>query len=309
MVSDLKIGERVYAAFIVRVQKIGIGSTGKPFGRGFLEDSSGQVGFITFDVNSIEKLKELEQPAPMMIAASVDANKFNTGPENKLQVVVQKITNLMPEDDVSNLLPVGDFDHEVYADNLKKNIASLNNPAIRTLVQTIFSGDFYDVFIKTPAGKKLHHAYLGGLLQHTVDVTNLAKSMAETIGEVNMDLVVAGALLHDIGKAKEISRDYGFGYTHGGRLMGHIAIGVMMVQSTAEKLKIPMEVLEPLVHIILSHHGEVEKGSPVACGTKEAFIVHYADELNAVMNQFKPGTGDIWNFNQMLHRYLFKGQV
>jgi len=307
MIEDLKIGERIYAAFIVRVQKIGIGSTGKPFGRGFLEDSSGQVGFITFDANSIDKLKGLDQPTPMMIAASVDANKFNTGTETKLQVIVQKITDLMPEDDVSNLLPVGDFDRGAYENSLKKLIASLNNPAIRTLVQTVFSGDFYDVFIKTPGGKKLHHAYLGGLLQHTVDVTNLAKSMAETIGDVNMDLVVAGALLHDIGKAKEISHDYGFEYTNTGRLMGHIAVGVMMVQSTAEKLKMPIDLLEPLVHIVLSHHGDEEKGSPVACSTKEAFIVHYADELNATMNQFKPGNRDTWNFNQMLHRFLLSG--
>ncbi len=307
MIANMKIGERVYAAFIVRVQKIGLGSTGKPFGRGFLEDSSGQVGFITFDVSSIEKLKVLEQPTPMMIAGAVDGNKFNSGTETKLQIMVQKITELLPEDDVSNLLPIGKFDREQYENKFKKLIDSLNSPVLRTLVQTIFDDDFYKIFIKNPGGKKLHHAYLGGLLQHTVDVTELAKSMGETIGNVNMDLVVAGALLHDIGKTREISANYGFDYTYSGRLMGHIAVGVMLVQSAAEKLKMPMDVLEPLVHIILSHHGDGEKGSPVVCGTKEAFIVHYADELDATMNQFKTGTGDTWTFNQMLHRFLLNG--
>ena len=307
MISEFKIGEKVYCAFIVRVQKIGIGSTGKPFARGVLEDCSGQMGFICFDTTSIDKLREMEQPQPFMVAGSVDGSKYSSGAETKLQVAIQKISDLMPEDDTTNLFPVGKFDHEQYEESLKKYLASISNPPLRMLLQNIFSGDFYNAFLKNPAGKKLHHAYLGGLLQHTVDVTKLAVNMANAIGGVDLDLVTAGALLHDIGKVSEISQNFGFGYTHPGRLMGHIAIGVMQIQKAAEALKMPLNILEPLLHIVLSHHGDAEKGSPVECGTKEAFIVHYADELDATLNQFRLEQGNNWNFNQMLHRYLLNG--
>ena len=119
------------------------------------------------------------------------------------------------------------------------------------------------------------------------------------------DLVVAGALLHDVGKLREISSQIGFPYTNEGRLLGHIAMSVMMVQEAAAKLKLPQARLEQLQHILLSHHGDNEKGSPVVCATKEAFIVHYADEIDAIMNQFETyDDKSPWEFNKMMQRYL-----
>ena len=161
-----------------------------------------------------------------------------------------------------------------------------------------------------PAGMKLHHAYIGGLLQHSVDVADLAVAMADRIEGMDKDLVIAGALLHDIGKIKEISAEIGFPYTNAGRFMGHIAMTSMMVQEAAFKLNIPAQRLEQLQHILLSHHGENEKGSPVACATREAFIVHYADEINAVMNQFEQREGKgAWEFNRMLGRNILKERL
>ena len=174
------------------------------------------------------------------------------------------------------------------------------------MLENIFSGPLYDKFISNPAGMRLHHAYLGGLLQHSVDVTSLAVAMSEQIEDVDKDLVIAGALLHDIGKLREISQEVGFPYTNEGRLLGHISMSALMVQDMAVKLRMPNTVLEKLLHILLSHHGENEKGSPVSCATKEAFIVHYADEINAIMNQFDSydGKGN-WEFNKMMGRYLY----
>ena len=152
---------------------------------------------------------------------------------------------------------------------------------------------------------KLHHAYLGGLLQHSVDVTELALAMAETIGNTDKDLITAGALLHDIGKVKEISAGMGFPYTTEGRLLGHITMSALMVREAALELKMPAAALQQLEHVILSHHGDQEKGSPVACATKEAFIVHYADEVNSIMNQFDvKDSKSPWEFNNMMKRYL-----
>lgn len=302
MISELKIGQKIHAAFLVRVQKIGISSNGKSFARGLLEDASGTIGFICFDQDAVDKLRLVEQPVPFVIAGGVDVNKFSE--EMKLQIMVQKVSDLMPEDDISHLVPVGDFDHEAYEAQLKRYIEMIKSPVIRTLAGNIFTGQIYDAFVKNPAGMRLHHAYLGGLLQHSVDVTRLALAMADAIGGLDRDLVIAGALLHDIGKLREISAEMGFPYTTEGRLLGHITMSAMMVQRQADALKMPASTTEQLLHIIVSHHGDKEKGSPISCETKEAFVVHYADELDATMNQFKPAKEDTWNFNKMLQRYL-----
>lgn len=303
MISELRAGEKVHCAFLVRPQKIGISSNGKAFARGLLEDASGQIGFICFDGVSVDKIRAIEQPQPYIVSGAVDINKFATG-EIKLQVVVQRISAVMPDDDLSQLMPQGDFDVGFYKDQLKRYVDMITSPTLRVLVDKIFTGPLYDLFVKNPAGKNYHHAYIGGLLQHSVDVTRLAVAMAEAIGNVDKNLVLAGALLHDLGKLQEISPNYGFNYTDRGRLLGHIAISALLVQSQAEQLKMPACECEQLLHILLSHHGEHENGSPVACETKEAFIVHYADELDSVMNQFKPGQNATWEFSKMLQRFL-----
>ena len=217
--------------------------------------------------------------------------------------MIQKLDNIMPEDDISNLVPTGSFDMEVYKNKLEALINGVKTPSLRTLLKKVFSGTFYEEFCKNPAGMKLHHAYLGGLLQHSVDVTELALAMAETIGNTDKDLITAGALLHDIGKVKEISAGMGFPYTTEGRLLGHITMSALMVREAATELKMPAAALQQLEHVILSHHGDQEKGSPVACATKEAFIVHYADEVNSIMNQFDvKDSKSPWEFDNMMKR-------
>ena len=143
---------------------------------------------------------------------------------------------------------------------------------------------------------------------HTVCVTRLAVAMAGAIGNVDLDLVIAGALLHDLGKIREISSDLGFPYTTEGRLMGHISIGAMAVDRAARKIPdLSADRRERLLHIILSHHGDQDKGSPVVCVTKEAFIVHYADEVDSIMNQFhEKERSESWEYDKMLQRYLWK---
>lgn len=303
MIKDFMAGTKVCQAALVRVQKIGKSSNGGVFAKGILEDNSGRVAFISFDANTVDMLRSLEGPEPFMMRGTVDINKYSE--EMQLQVVVQNFHQLLPEDDISNLLPVGDFDHQAYKEKLEKLILTIKTPTLRTLLNSIFKGETLEQFLKNPAGTRMHHAYLGGLLQHSVDVAQLALAMAGEIGNVNRDLVIAGALLHDIGKLKEISSQIGFPYTDQGRLLGHIAMSAMVVQEAAANLHMSGGVIEKLLHILLSHHGENEKGSPVACATKEAFIVHYADEVNAVMNQFQVAAKGPWDYNRMLQRYLY----
>ena len=155
---------------------------------------------------------------------------------------------------------------------------------------------------------RLHHAYIGGLLEHSVDVARLAKAMATEIGAVDMDLIVTGALLHDIGKLSELSSDLGFEYTNAGRMLGHVSMGAMLVERTiASQSDFPDDDAQHLLHILLSHHGKVENGAPVACVTKESFIVHHADELNSILNQFTPASAQDktpWRYVKMLGRYI-----
>lgn len=303
MLNDLKAGQKMCQAALVRVQKVGTSSNGGVFARGMLEDSGGHLAFICFDAVIVEKMRNLEGPTAFMVGGDVDINKFAN--DMSLQLIIKRLEELVPGDDISNLVPQGDFDVEAYKNKLVNYIKAVRTPTLRKLLETIFSGNTYDAFVHNPAGMKLHHAYIGGLLQHSIDVTELAVAMADRIEGVDKDLVIAGALLHDIGKIKEISSEIGFPYTNAGRFMGHIAMTSMMVQEAAFKLNMPAQRLEQLQHILLSHHGDNEKGSPVACATREAFIVHYADEINAVMNQFEQREGKgAWEYNRMLGRNI-----
>ena len=303
MIKDFKAGVKIIQPALVRVQKIGNSSNGGVFARGLLEDNSGRIPFICFEAGLVDKLRQMEGAEAFMVSGAVDINKFSN--DMALQVVVQKFDELLPEDDITNLLPKGNFNEKEYITRLQNMIKAVRNPSLHALLETIFSGAIYDKFILNPAGMRMHHAYIGGLLQHSVDVAGIAIALAEQIGNVDKDLVVAGALLHDIGKLREISSQIGFPYTNEGRLLGHIAMSVIIVQEAAAKLKLPPARLEQLQHILLSHHGDNEKGSPVECATKEAFIVHYADEIDAIMNQFETyDDKNPWEFNNMMKRYL-----
>ena len=306
LIKDLKVGSQVRQALLLRVQKVGTSSKGGTYARGLAEDKSGRVQFICFEKSSVEKLASLDGPTAFKVTGAVDAYKYSDEPVN--QLMVQHVEPLGPDDDIKNIIPDGDFDKEVYATKLANLIKTVRNPVYHGLLEEIFKGETYERFLKNPAGSRLHHAYLGGLLQHSVDVAGLALVMAEQIGGADKELVITGALLHDIGKLKEISYQVGFPYTDSGRFVGHICFSALTVQEVALRLKIPLYKLEKLLHVLLSHHGDNEKGSPVACGTKEAFIVHYADEIDAVMNQFAASdeTGkESWQFNKMLQRYLY----
>ena len=305
MIKNLKAGEKITEKFIVNVMKIGSSSNGGVFARGEVKDNSGGLPFICFDANEVEFLGEAKTPMALLIKGVVDINKV--AKDNSLQIIVKNF-ELLPEDaDLTDLLPVSDIDLELYKTKLKVLMASVKDIGISKLLNNILSGKRLEQFLTHPAGTSMHHGYIGGLLHHSVCVAELALAMAEKIGDVNKDLVVTGALLHDIGKLREISGTVGYPYTDDGKMLGHISMSAILVNNESEKIpEITEENKRNLVHIILAHHGDREKGSPMVCVTKESFIVHYADEINAVMNQFegaelKPG----WNYNRMLKRNLY----
>ena len=192
----------------------------------------------------------------------------------------------------------------MYKKKFLKLVAQISRPPLRELLGEIFSGSRWEQFIRNPAAKRFHHAYIGGLLEHSVDVAEMALAIAATLPAVDRDMIIAGALLHDIGKTEEISADIGFSYTENGHMVGHITAGALIIDAAARNVQFLSEAeRKSLLHIVLSHHGSRDKGSPVACATREAVIVHYADELNAVLQQYvetgeKEGAG--WSFNKMI---------
>lgn len=304
MIKDFKAGEKISEPVILRLQKIGTSSTGSPFARGLIEDNSGCIPFVCFDANIVEKLRGVDITKPCVVGGNIDINKYAS--DMSTQLILQKLDKLGPNDSVSHLMPNGNIDLLAYKKKVDEFLEDIKDEGLKKLAQNILSGETYEQFLINPAGMRLHHAYVGGLMHHSVSVTELALSLAHTIGGVDRDLVLTGALLHDVGKIVEISSDLGYPYTTEGRLLGHISIFAMRLYEEGRKVpELSKEKLDELLHIILSHHGEQAKGSPMACATKEAFIVHYADEIDAIMNQFegekKPNN---WDYNKMLQRFI-----
>ncbi|MEG1412518.1 MAG: HD domain-containing protein [Acidaminococcaceae bacterium] len=304
MIKDFKAGNKIQQPVLLRVQKIGNSSNGGVFARGLIEDNSGCIPFICFEAGIVDKLRAFEAPKAIVAGGIVDINKFAS--DMSLQLIVQKLEEIKAEDDITKLMPTGNVDLVEYEAKLQTLMSSVTDAGLKKLLSIVLSGEVYQQFLINPAGMRLHHAYVGGLLHHSVAVAEIALALANKIGKVDRNLVLVGALLHDLGKLHEISPEMGFPYTTEGRLLGHISISAMLLKEQAKAVpELEDKKLQHLLHIILSHHGEQEKGSPIACATKESFIVHYADEIDAIMNQFDKKEGkEAWEYNKMLQRFL-----
>ncbi len=301
--SELRVGNRLdKQEVILWVQKSSQSANGSWFVRGSVEDPSGALGFICFNAESVTRVKELAEAAPAVVSGQVQADRY--GGEGKLQLLADHIELIPPGKDVSHLLPASSKDMDAYRTRFLKLVAQVGRAPLRGLLGEIFSGSRWEQFIRNPAAKRFHHAYIGGLLEHSVDVAEVALSIAATVPGVDKDMIIAGALLHDIGKTEEISAEIGFSYTETGHMVGHIVAGVLIIEAAARGVQfLPEADRKSLLHIVLSHHGSREKGSPVVFATREAVIVHYADELNAVLQQFVETAGKdgpCWSFNKMM---------
>lgn len=306
LLAQFRVGDEIRHSVLIRLQRIGQSANGGVFARGSVEDNSGTLSFICFDRDTVELLKSVTGPTAIVIYGAIQADRYAN--DGSTQVVIRKVEWATPDDDLSHLLPYTPKDINQYKLYLEELIAGVEKDHLRALLQDLLSGKVYASFVQHTAAMRFHHAYVGGLLEHSVDVARLAKVMASEIGGLDVDLVVAGALLHDIGKIYELSQNIGFEYTDAGRMLGHVTLGTLMVdRCIARTAQFPQEDARHLLHIMLSHHGVVENGAPVACVTKESFVVHYADEINSILNQFSPAEGQeksLWQYNKMLSRYI-----
>ncbi len=242
--------------------------------------------------------------------------------QGALQMILSHIERIDPAQvNRGDFLPHTERDITKLLDRLQAILRGLANPHLRALVECFFIDEaFLRDFCQVPAGVRNHHAYLGGLLEHVVTLLEAADRLAPLYPELDRDLLLSGVFLHDIGKVRELSFGKAFAYTDQGQLLSHLVLGVEMLNEKAARAAdltgepFPTELALRLKHMILSHHGSYEFGSPVLPMTPEAIALHYLDNLDAKVHSF---TRDIrqdgnaasaWTpFNPGLQRRLFKG--
>ena len=190
--------------------------------------------------------------------------------------------------DLADFLSVSDKDVETMWSELLEIVRGIKDPPLRLLIKKFVEDrDLVAGFKKCPAAMQMHHAFMGGLLEHTLNVARLAQAVLPLYPQVNADLVLAGVFLHDIGKTAELSAGLAMSYTDQGQLVGHIMLAALWVAQKAAQVAaetgedFPQRTVDLLQHIILSHHGEYEYGSPKLPMIPEAFVVHYLDNLDA----------------------------
>ncbi len=197
------------------------------------------------------------------------------------------------EVDYSEFLPHAPGNLAEYWNYISDTIREINEPSLKKVLKVFFDDrDFVNRFIQVPAAIKRHHVYVGGLLEHTAGVTAICKAAADYYPLVNKDLLLSGAIIHDIGKTKTYRMERGFDGTDQGKLIGHLVLGVNMIEraisdlfgNPAEDTDDPM--LLSLIHLLVSHHGIMEWGSPVEPLTLEACILHHADNMDAQITKF-----------------------
>src|SRR5947208_396485 len=209
--------------------------------------------------------------------------------QNNLQLIIEQFTPAKEGTfEIGDLLPQTSRDISGMCQKLQEMLGSVQNRHLAALLQAYLDDErLMGGFCKAPAAMSFHHAFIGGLLEHTLNAIEVADAIARFYPGLNRDLVVAGIFLHDIAKTWELCYDCAFGYTDGGQLVGHIVKSAIWVEQRAkiaeETLgeKIPQPLIDVLQHIILSHHGETEFGSPKTPATPEALFVHTIENLDA----------------------------
>lgn len=276
-----------------------------------LQDASGRIVARVFD--DVDRLKT-EFEAGEFVKVKARANVYN----DRLQLIVENIRRVHPEQDrkegfreedcvIASARPVD----EMWAE-LQGRIAGVANPFVKDLVEKIVAANEAKLRI-WPAAQTLHHAYRAGFLEHVLQMANVGETVARAY-QANPDLVLAGAILHDIGKLQELDYDLAASYSREGRLLGHIMLGTAVVRDAALAIEgFPPVLLSEIQHLILSHHGCLEYGSPVVPMTVEAFILSFIDDLDAKINMVRQairddtGDGEFTGYHSRLERVFWKG--
>lgn len=239
--------------------------------------------------------------------------------QNAMQMVVNDIQVIEPKDvELADFMPRTDKDVGKMFTEVKEMLAGIKNDDLRAIVgEFLQDGELMKRFCTAPAAMQMHHGYLGGLLEHTHNMMKVAMSIFPHYPKIQEELVLAGVFLHDMAKTCELSYDIGFSYTDGGQLLGHIIQGTSMInekvgQLAGKGVSIDKATLDSLQHIMVTHHGQYDFGSPKLPATAEAFMVSFLDNLDAKMNQVtnlidnEPGQNSWTGWQNSLQTRLYR---
>jgi 3'-5' exoribonuclease len=314
-VNQLSNGDSVDESFLVADKQLRANRQGNLYLHLELRDRTGSVGARLW--NASEGLARTFEPGDFLRVKG-KTQVF----QGALQLILSHVevidaASVEPED----FLPQSSHNVARLSARLRELLLSMTNPHLRALAECfLIDEEFIRKFTTAPAGIKNHHAYHAGLLEHVVTLLTIADRIADLYPELDRDLLMTGIFLHDIGKVEELSYDRAFSYSDEGQLIGHLIMGVEMLRDKVERTAdltgepFPKELLLRLKHMIVSHHGTHEFGSPKLPMTLEAIALHYLDNLDAKVHAFSreirddPCRDSSWTpFQQNLGRRLFKG--
>ena len=314
-VNQLSHGDSIDEAYLVADKQLRANRQGNLYLQIELRDKTGSVGARLW--NATEDLARSFEPGDFLRVRG-KTQIF----QGSLQVILTHIdvldsSRVEPED----FLPQSSQNTGKLYARLRELLLAMSNPHLRALVECFLIDDeFVAKFTAAPAGIKNHHAYQGGLLEHVVNLLNVADRILDLYPDIDRDLLLTGIFLHDVGKVDELSYDRAFAYTDEGQLVGHLVMGVEMLREKVDRTAeltgetFPPELLLRLKHMIVSHHGTHEFGSPKLPMTLEAVALHYLDNLDAKIHAYTreirddPCRESSWTpFQQNLGRRLFKG--
>ena len=281
-IADLELNARFSGTFSIANAQLGVTKNGDHYLACLLGDKTGSAPARRWNMNP-EEFRAL--PTDGFVHAEGRTQPF----KGEMQLIVERIEPAQPSDaDLAELLPCAARPAgEMFAE-LTNLLATIQQPALKALTELYLEDEqLMSRFRQAPAAKQMHHAYIGGLLEHTLNLCHLADLVCPRYPKINRDLVVVGLFLHDLGKTRELSWEGAFGYTDRGELVGHIVEGAIMLHDKAQQLmvekgaRLPGHTLTVLQHIILSHHTQPEYGAAKLPATPAAILVAQLDTLAA----------------------------
>jgi 3'-5' exoribonuclease len=279
-VANFDEGKLFDGFFLVLAKQQRTTKSNKPYLNLILGDKTGQLEGRVWELSDPRIARDFDRGD--IVKARGSASRF----DDRLQMKIDQLRKAQPgEVDKSDLLPSTTYDVAALWRQLLGFVESVTNPDLKRLLSTILTDPALALaYREAPAAKQLHHAWLGGLLEHVVSLLTLADRVAPNYPILDRDLLLTGVILHDIGKVRELSWEIGFEYTVEGVLLGHIQIGAALAERTMNSLpNFPAKLKTLVLHMILSHHGKLEFGSPKVPMIPEALALCFLDDLDAKM--------------------------
>ena len=284
-INEIEPGETIDDIYIVKDPILRSTTRGDLYIAMFLLDRTGQLNGRMWQATE-EIYKALPKPGFVHIQGRSELY------QNNLQIIINNVSSVDSSNvNIEDFLIRTNKDIKQMFEDIKKITKQIKHPQLKSLVEAFLAdSELMAKFCNAPGGMKLHHSYIGGLLEHTHNMLRVATALLPLYPDVQDDLVLAGIFLHDIGKTEELSYDMAFSYTDSGQLIGHISKSLVMINQKADELRrngtqIDQTVLDAIGHIIISHHGQYEFGSPKLPATPEAFMVYFIDDMDAKLNQ------------------------